>query len=229
MSTGCPSRREGVGVSDELGRAAAYRDLVAGLLDARQDYASAQFDHALVQAETDGLVDAAAARLLRWWQRESLRSLVEHAVRVVPVTVLALEEADLAVAEEVAHSRRAYQSASAPAAEVTPATVSIELRDTETVGLAVSSSPPTPVPSAAAPTEAPTSPQPVGRVELRPWPGGSVPGPPASSDDEPTGPTPPEENDRPDPTPPAHPDPARRTLVAGLRILAGPDDPARPG
>jgi hypothetical protein len=80
-------------VSSRRSRETAYGDLVAGLLDVRRDPATQRFDAELAAAEDDGRIDAQTARVLRWWQRESLRSVVEHARLVVPPTLLALEQA----------------------------------------------------------------------------------------------------------------------------------------
>jgi hypothetical protein len=74
-------------------REAALSDLVAGLLDARLDPATERFDAELAAAEADGRVDPQTAKVLRWWQREALRALVEHARVVLPPTLLALEQA----------------------------------------------------------------------------------------------------------------------------------------
>lgn len=80
-------------MSSKRSRETAYGDLVAGLLDVRRDPATERFDAELAAAEEDGRIDAQTARVLRWWQRESLRSVVEHARAVVPPTLLALEQA----------------------------------------------------------------------------------------------------------------------------------------
>jgi hypothetical protein len=74
-------------------REAALSDLVAGLLDARVDPATERFDAELAAAEEDGRIDPQSAKVLRWWQREALRALVEHARVVLPPTLLALEQA----------------------------------------------------------------------------------------------------------------------------------------
>jgi hypothetical protein len=79
-------------MTSQRSREAAYADLVAGLLDLRSDPATARFDAELAAAEEDGRIDPQTAKVLRWWQRESLRSMVEHASTVVPPTMLALEQ-----------------------------------------------------------------------------------------------------------------------------------------
>jgi hypothetical protein len=80
-------------VPSQRSREAAYADLVAGLLDLRSDPATERFDAELAAAEDEGRIDPQTAKVLRWWQRESLRSMVEHASTVVPPTMLALEHA----------------------------------------------------------------------------------------------------------------------------------------
>ncbi|MFZ0322899.1 MAG: hypothetical protein WAN48_02080 [Actinomycetes bacterium] len=74
-------------------RAAAYGDLVAGLLDARDDRATRRFDAELSDAVEDGLVDPDVARRLRWLQRESVHAVVEHARTTVPAALLGLDRA----------------------------------------------------------------------------------------------------------------------------------------
>lgn len=68
-----------------------YADLVGGLLDARDDPATARFDHELASAVEAGQVTAAAARRLRFWQRASLRLLADHTRSVLPTALGALE------------------------------------------------------------------------------------------------------------------------------------------
>ena len=80
-------------MTSDRSREAAYADLVAGLLDLRTDPATERFDAELAAAEEDGRIDAQTAKVLRWWQRESLRTMVEHARVVVPPTMMALERA----------------------------------------------------------------------------------------------------------------------------------------
>jgi hypothetical protein len=100
-------------VTSQRSREAAYADLVAGLLDLRSDPATERFDAELVSAEDDGRVDAQTAKVLRWWQRESLRTLVEHASTVVPPTMLALETAAGGSQREVESSAQSWARASA--------------------------------------------------------------------------------------------------------------------
>ena len=74
-------------------RAAAYGELVAGLLDVRDDTATQRFDAALESAVAVGQVDPEVARRLRWLQRESVRGVVDHARTAVPAALLGLDEA----------------------------------------------------------------------------------------------------------------------------------------
>ncbi len=74
-------------------RTAAYGDLVAGLLDVRDDVATQRFDEEVAAAVASGHLDPDTARRLRWLQRESVRGLVEHARTAVPAAMLGLEQA----------------------------------------------------------------------------------------------------------------------------------------
>ncbi len=121
-------------------RETAYGDLLTALLDVRLDPATDRFDAELEAAEADGRIDPATARVLRWWQRESLRSMLEHTRTVVPPTLIALEKAAGRVDDEVEaaseswarvagddapptpsrHSRVPTPQDDEPAAEITP-------------------------------------------------------------------------------------------------------------
>jgi len=78
--------------TEDAGRS-AYADLVGGLLDARTDPATERFDAELAVFVTNGTVTPEAARTLRFWQRASLRNLVDHARVVLPPALAALEAA----------------------------------------------------------------------------------------------------------------------------------------
>ncbi len=228
-------------MSEEWGRAAAFRDLVAALLDARNDYATQEFDKALAGAEADGAIGPAAARLLRWWQRETLRAVVDHATRVLPTAVLAMEQADRTAAQEAEQARESIAAASSTAPDaqldsgpdprppVQPGqgpTLTVVLPDTDAGRAAL---------LAQAPLLDPTgSTGRIDRVGLRPWPGQervdeeATPSPDVIP--EPIRPAAPLASapSRPNVSaPPAGPAPltARRTLVAGLRILPATDHP----
>lgn len=77
-------------MASESARVAAYADLVTALLDIRPNLASAQFDAELSAAQAVGGIDEDTARRLRWWQRESVREVVDHAQSVLPPTLIAL-------------------------------------------------------------------------------------------------------------------------------------------
>jgi hypothetical protein len=76
-------------------RQAAYADLVSAVLDLRGPRATQEFDRAVADAVAAGLLPDAVARELKWLQRASLRALVDHAERVLPSTLVALEGGDL--------------------------------------------------------------------------------------------------------------------------------------
>jgi hypothetical protein len=88
-------------VASKRSRETAYSDLLTALLDVRLDPATDRFDAELEAAEADGRIDPATAKVLRWWQRESLRSMLEHTRAVVPPTLIALEKAAGRVDDEV--------------------------------------------------------------------------------------------------------------------------------
>ncbi len=84
----------------------AYADLVAGVLDARSDAATQAFDAEIALAESEGRLDARTARALRWWQRESLRALVEHSRTALPPALAALGQAQADAARGDGRCRR---------------------------------------------------------------------------------------------------------------------------
>jgi hypothetical protein len=98
-------------VSSRRARETAYGELVAGLLDVRHDPATERFDAELAAAEQDGRVDLQTAKVLRWWQREALRSLVEHARQVVPPTLMALETAEHGANADAVESSQSWARA----------------------------------------------------------------------------------------------------------------------
>lgn len=83
-------------------RRSAYAELVSGLIDARDRSADQRFDAELAAAVAAGLLDAETARTLRWWQRETLRAVVDQATQVVPPTLAALEAAAEQLRQRVA-------------------------------------------------------------------------------------------------------------------------------
>jgi hypothetical protein len=98
-------------MTSQRSREAAYADLVSGLLDLRTDPATERFDAELAAAEDEGRIDPQTAKVLRWWQRESLRTMVEHASTVLPPTMLALERSASGSEREVAVSARSWARA----------------------------------------------------------------------------------------------------------------------
>src|SRR5512145_608011 len=93
---------EGGRMSPEADHDRVYADLVGGLLDARDDPATARFDHELALAVEAGQVTAATARRLRFWQRASLRLLADHTRSVLPTALGALEASRREAADHVA-------------------------------------------------------------------------------------------------------------------------------
>jgi hypothetical protein len=98
-------------VGDE--RPSGYADLLAALLAVRSDPATERFDAELARAEAQGLVDAATARTLRWWQRESLRGLADHLGHVLPHLLDDLARAQEEAADAVSDSASSWSQASA--------------------------------------------------------------------------------------------------------------------
>ena len=90
---------------------ATYGDLVAGLLDAREDLATARFDVALTAAVTAGEVSAETARMLRFWQRCAVREVVTHAQSVLPPALAALDRSRVEAAERLATDEQLFCSA----------------------------------------------------------------------------------------------------------------------
>ena len=98
-------------MTTEGARHVAYADLVGGLLDARVDPATEHFDAELSAALAAGTVTAEAARTLRYWQRASVRGLVEHARNVLPPALSALETAREESKETVEAEQRSWTEA----------------------------------------------------------------------------------------------------------------------
>jgi hypothetical protein len=96
-------------------RESAYAELVAGLLDARDDVATARFDAELATAEAEGRIDTATARTLRWWQRAAVRGVVDHARTAVPAVLAALDRAHDSAVDEADAAARAFDDAFAAA------------------------------------------------------------------------------------------------------------------
>jgi hypothetical protein len=100
-------------VTGRADRSSAYAELVSGLLEARHDAASARFDAEVAAAEADGRIDERTARVLRWWQRESVRAVVEHARSVIPPALGALDEADEEASRQNDDAAQAWERATA--------------------------------------------------------------------------------------------------------------------
>jgi hypothetical protein len=92
-------------------RAGAYADLLAAVLAARSDPATARFDAEIAAAEAAGQLDGATARNLRWWQRESVRGLGDHLSVVLPGLLVALIDAERAADQSVADSAASWAAA----------------------------------------------------------------------------------------------------------------------
>lgn len=73
------------------GRRQVYADLVAGLLDARDDPATERFDAELEAALGHGTITPETAHRLRFWQRASVRTLADHTRTALPTALGALE------------------------------------------------------------------------------------------------------------------------------------------
>jgi hypothetical protein len=221
---------------DEATRATAYSDLLSALLALRADPATARFDAELAAAEAEGRVDGAVARTLRWWQRESLRGLVDHLGGVLPDLLTHLAESDRAAAETVAASLSSWTDAtaalaasavSAPAPPVAPTSRSPftpapldfpgasptppgpHLRPVDDVWSAPTLSPAPPLRPGFAPRHPPATPPSAARARVDVAP----PMPNALSEAAPL--------QRSDDVPPDHGAPRRRLLVAGLTVLPG--------
>jgi hypothetical protein len=90
----------------------AYSDLVGGLLDARTDPATERFDAQLAEALEAGTVTSEVARALRFWQRAAVRGVVDHARRVLPPALEALDAARQESADDVAANDESWSAVS---------------------------------------------------------------------------------------------------------------------
>lgn len=202
----------------------AYTELLGAILALRADAASDRFDALLAELTAAGLIDPAAARELRWWQRESVRAVGDHLAETLPVSLVSIERARVAATEASLMADRAWRRAAAPRPDPPR--------------------PQPPSPPAPGPDEPPPGPGSPGErqqppahepdplmVDLRTGPDGPRPGREAGA----------EPDDLPTDAPPEPTDPAasvsreeqtvrapiastrRRLLVAGLTVL--PDRP----
>jgi hypothetical protein len=95
------------------GPTSAYADLVAGLLDAHDDLATARFDAELAAAVAAGAVTAETARVLRFWQRAALRALVDHARTALPAALGGIDAARAETQQGIAAAERSWHEAGA--------------------------------------------------------------------------------------------------------------------
>ena len=91
--------------------AASHARWVAALVEARSRAATERFDAVLAAAVERGSVDPEVAKALRWWQRESVREVVDHVAAVVPATVDALTAAAADAVDAVAAAEHAWRAA----------------------------------------------------------------------------------------------------------------------
>ena len=105
----------------EPARLSAYAELVAGLLDVRDDAAEQRFDAELADAESARRIDPETARILRWWQRETVRGVVAHAQTVLPATMLAIEHSHQDSISSTAHESSPADTPSDDAGDDVPA------------------------------------------------------------------------------------------------------------
>ena len=111
-------------MSTDAGHERVYRDLVAGLVDARDDPVTARFDDELAAAVARGDMTADAAHRLRFWQRASVRALADHTMTVLPAALGALA----ASRDDVRAYAREMVTTIAPAAQ--PVARTVDIRDT---------------------------------------------------------------------------------------------------
>lgn len=102
-----------------MNREPAYADVVVGLLDATPAVSTERFDAELAEAVTAGL-DPGVARALRWWQRESVRAVRDHAAVVLPPVIAALVASEAAQADQTSGSPAMAVAAKPAEAAVTP-------------------------------------------------------------------------------------------------------------
>ena len=87
--------------------------LVAALLTSRDDAATEAFDAALQAAESAGTIDIDTARTLKYWQRQSIEGLIDHATIVLPAALAARRVSDVSARETIAEARVSYEQARA--------------------------------------------------------------------------------------------------------------------
>jgi len=87
--------------------------LVTALLTSRDDAATEAFDAALQAAESAGTIDIDTARTLKYWQRQSIEGLIDHAAIVLPAALSARRVSDISARETIAEARVSYEQARA--------------------------------------------------------------------------------------------------------------------
>jgi len=86
-------------------------EVVLAVVDARPDPTTEHFDAELAAAVADGRCDAATARTLRWWQRESVRGVHAYLADALPPILEALDKAAGGMAAAVGESVEAWATA----------------------------------------------------------------------------------------------------------------------
>ena len=92
-------------------RSDAFSQLIDALVALRPTPANDSFDLAVAAAEASGRLDVQRARELRWWQRQSVRELLDHITAVLPELLDNLEVAERAAISAAAESAAAWQAA----------------------------------------------------------------------------------------------------------------------
>ena len=89
----------------------ALTDVVLSIVDTRPDPATEHFDAALAAAVAEGRLDAATARTLRWWQRESVRGVRGYLADALPPILDALDAAADGAVAATREAARSWESA----------------------------------------------------------------------------------------------------------------------
>lgn len=96
-------------------RRPAYSEVLAALLALRPDPATDRFDALLSVLLAEDRIDPAAARELRWWQRESVRSVGDYIGDTAPALLVALESSRQTAEQASEVAARAWEQATRPA------------------------------------------------------------------------------------------------------------------
>lgn len=100
-------------------RRPAYSEVLAALLALRPDPATRRFDALLSALLAEDRIDPAAARELRWWQRESVRSVGDYLGDTAPALLVALESSRQTAEQATEVAARAWEQATRSQAPVT--------------------------------------------------------------------------------------------------------------